>query len=221
MNPTRTPHVIARELTDIPDELRAVPAPPQPALPAPFDIRTADADGADAELLTEWMNRPHLIETWEQPWPVELRRQNLRAQLDGSYSRPYIVGYDFTGTDRPELGRRDIAYLELYRPAKDEIARIYHADPYDVAFHLATADPEVIGRGIMFAFVSGLLPGIFAAEPNCRRILIEPDHRNVAVRRMTERFGVPSLGDFDIRPDRRITLYYLPRTPADVPTVRR
>lgn len=219
MNPTETPYVIARELTDISDELRAVPAPPLPALPAPFDIRTADADGADAELLTEWMNRPHLIESWEQPWPVELRRRNLRAQLAGTYSRPCIVGYDFAASGRPELGRRDIAYLELYRPAKDEIARIYHADPYDVAFHLATADPEAIGRGIMFAFVSGLVAGIFA-ESNCRRILIEPDHRNVAVRRMTERFGVPDLGEFDIRPDRRITLYYLPRTPADIPTVR-
>jgi len=49
-------------VTDIPDEVRDVP-PPIPELPAPYGLRLADPD-ADAELIAEWMNRPHLAESW-------------------------------------------------------------------------------------------------------------------------------------------------------------
>ncbi|MFE7796327.1 GNAT family N-acetyltransferase [Nocardia sp. NPDC057440] len=220
MNPTGTPYILPRELTDISDDVRAAPAPALPILSAPFSMRTADPDSADPEMLTEWMNRPHLIEAWEQSWTVDRREQDLRAQLAGTYSRPCIVSFDFAAADRPELGSREVAYVELYRPAKDEIARLYHADPYDVAFHVATAEQELTGRGVIASFIAHMLPAIFSAEPNCRRLFVDPDHRNVAVRRLAEKFGVPPLGEFDIRPDRRITLYTLPRTPADMPTLR-
>lgn len=220
MNPTGTPYVLARELTDISDEVRAAPAPPLPTLPAPFDLRSAAPDSDDPETLADWMNRPHLLAAWEQPWSAQRRRQDWQAQLAGSYSRPILVGYDFAAAGRPELGRREVAYLELYRPAKDEIARLYHADPYDVALHIATADIELVGRGFMAEFIRALLPAIFAAEPKCRRLLADPDHRNVAVRRLCEKNGWPSLGEFDIRSDRRISLYSLPRTPADAVTLR-
>ncbi|MFI9406406.1 GNAT family N-acetyltransferase [Nocardia sp. NPDC052316] len=220
MNTTGTRYVLAREQTDLSDEVRAAPAPALPTVPEPFGLRVADPNGADPALLSEWMHRPHLLAAWEQPWSAERREQDLRAQLAGTYSLPCIVSFDFAADGRPELGRRDVAYLELYRPAKDEIARLYHADPYDVAMHLATAEQDLTGRRMMAAFAAQLLPAIFAAEPKCRRIMIDPDHRNVAVRRVAERFGAPSLGEFDIRPDRRITLYTKPRTPADMPTLR-
>ncbi|WP_416564705.1 GNAT family N-acetyltransferase [Nocardia testacea] len=219
-NPTDTPSGLARELTEIPEEVRVAPAPALPHLAAPFEIRLADPEGPDPDLLADWMNRPHLVKAWEQPWSAEQRRANLRAQLAGSYSRPCILGFDFAAIDRPDLGRREVAYLEVYRAAKDEIARLYHADPYDVGFHIATAEHELLGRGVIAQFFFQLVAGIFEAEPRCRRIMADPDHRNVATRRVVEKYGWPCLGEFDIRPDRRIMLLTTPRTPDDFPTLR-
>ena len=60
--------VLPRELTEISDAVREVGAPPTPTLSEPYSIRLADPD-VDAELVSEWMNRPHLAEAWEYDWP--------------------------------------------------------------------------------------------------------------------------------------------------------
>lgn len=124
--------VLARELTDITDSVRQVPAPPVPELLPPSRIRVADPDGADAELVAEWMNRPHLVTTWEYDWPVARWRNHLRAQVDGAYSRPLILSIN--GFDR--------AYMEIYRAAKDSIARCYDSRPHDLGLHGAIADEK-------------------------------------------------------------------------------
>ncbi|MCP9621072.1 acetyltransferase [Nocardia otitidiscaviarum] len=213
-------YVLKRELTDIPENVRTAPAPVVPDFDHPFDLRIVDADGADPELITEWMHRPHLVETWEQDWPSAQRRDDCAAQLAGTFSRPCILGYDFTAADLPELGRQEVAYVELYRPAKDEIGTLYAADPRDMGFHIATAETKLIGRGVMSAWMRELATRVFAAEPECRRMMCDPDHRNVPMRRALTKNGWMHLGDFDIRPDRRISLYTLPRADGDVPTLR-
>ncbi|MEV6391622.1 GNAT family N-acetyltransferase [Nocardia xishanensis] len=220
MNHTGSPYVLARELTDVPDEVRSGPAPVTPTIAAPYNFRLADPDSDDPELLAEWMSRPHLLETWEQAWPAERRRADWRAQLAGTYSRPYILGFDFSAIDHPELGVRDVAYVELYRPAKDEIARFYEAEPHDMAIHIATADLNVVGRGVMSTLLSHLFTAIFTADPRCRRIMGDPDHRNESLLRAARKTGCQDLGVFDVRPGRRIALVTRTRTPEDVPAIR-
>lgn len=220
MSQAGTPSTLPRELTDIPEDVRHGPAPVIPEFPAPYSLRPADPNGDDPALLAEWMRRPHLLETWDQPWSAERRRANWQAQLAGTYSRPCVLGFDFAAINRPELGMRDVAYIELYRPAKDEIARLYESDPHDMGFHIATADLEVVGRGVMSTWIGLLGPRIFAAEPQCRRVMGDPDHRNPAINRAFAKKGWHNLGTFDIRPDRRITLWTCPRTERDIPAVR-
>lgn len=220
MTPTGTPLVLARELITISDEVRAAPAPVLPEFPAPFSLRAVEITGADPATITEWMARPHLVQTWEQDWPLDRRRAHLAAQLAGSYSLPCILGFDFAALDRPELGRREVAYVELYRAAKDEIGGLYHADARDMAFHIATADLNLIGKGLMSTWIGHLANGIRSAEPECRRLMCDPDYRNAPMRKALEKNGWQLVGEFDVRPDRRIALYTLPRTPADLPTVR-
>jgi lysine N-acyltransferase len=74
--------VLPRELTDISEAVRAVGAPPTPTLAAPYAIRLADPD-ADAEMVSEWMNRPHLVEAWEYDWPPSRWHRYLSAQFEG------------------------------------------------------------------------------------------------------------------------------------------
>ncbi|MGV0624786.1 GNAT family N-acetyltransferase [Mycolicibacter minnesotensis] len=196
---TDTEPILHRELTDVSEEARAVPAPPVPVLAAPFTVRLVDPD-TDATTIAEWMSRPHLVEAWESDWPVRRWQRYLAAQLAGNYSRPVVVG----------LRGKDNGYVEIYRPAKDSIAPRYDADPYDLGMHAAIADLAVVNRGIAPLLLPRLVASLFELEPRCRRIMFDPDHRNVAARRLCEFAGCEFLGEHDMA-NRRMALYSLAR----------
>ena len=191
--------ILHRELTDLSEAVRAVPAPPIPVLAAPFGIRPADPD-ADAATIAEWMSRPHLVESWESDWPVMRWDRYLRAQLAGQYSRPLLVG----------LRGKDHGYVEIYRAAKDSIAPRYDADPYDLGIHAAIADLAIVNRGIAPLLLPRLVASLFELEPRCRRVMFDPDHRNTAARRLCEFAGCEFLGEHDMA-NRRMALYALAR----------
>ena len=191
--------ILHRELTDLSEAVRTVPAPPIPVLAAPFGIRPADPD-ADAATIAEWMSRPHLVESWESDWPVMRWDRYLRAQLAGQYSRPLLVG----------LRGKDHGYVEIYRAAKDSIAPRYDADPYDLGIHAAIADLAIVNRGIAPLLLPRLVASLFELEPRCRRVMFDPDHRNTAARRLCEFAGCEFLGEHDMA-NRRMALYALAR----------
>lgn len=196
---TDTAPILHRELVDIPDVVRAVPPPPAPQLAAPFGIRPVDPD-ADAATISEWMNRPHLVQAWESDWPVARWQRYLRAQLDGRYSRPFLIG----------LRDKDNGYIEIYRAAKDSIATRYDADPYDLGLHAAIADLGIVNRGIAPLLLPRIVASLFEREPRCRRVMFDPDHRNTTARRLCEFAGCVFLGEHDMA-NRRMALYALPR----------
>lgn len=200
--------ILLRELTDIVDQVRNVPPPPIPELPEPYGLRLADPE-ADAEMLAQWMNRPHLAESWEYAWPAARWRRYLRAQLESSFSRPFMAS----------LNGVDHGYVEIYRAAKDSIATRYEYDPYDLGLHVAVADLEYMKRGHVSYLLPHLLASMFNLDPRCRRIMFDPDHRNVLARRFCERGGCVFLGEHDMA-NRRMALYALPRSPEDVPRLR-
>jgi lysine N-acyltransferase len=201
--------ILPRELTDLPDAVRDVPPPPShPEVPAPYSFRLVDPD-ADAEMVAEWMSRPHLAEAWEYVWPASRWHRYLRAQLDGSYSRPFIASLD----------GQDHAYIELYRAAKDSIATRYDFDPHDLGIHAGMADLEIINKGIAQFVLPYFVASVLNADPLCRRVMFDPDHRNKVARRFCESSGCVFLGEHDMA-NRRMALYALPRTPADVPRCR-
>jgi RimJ/RimL family protein N-acetyltransferase len=197
---TPTP-ALPRELTDVSDVVREVSAPPTPILAEPYSIRLVDPD-ADSVIISEWMNRPHLVQAWEYDWPPARWQRYLRAQLDGAYSRPFICS--FRGGD--------FGYIELYRAAKDSIAPRYDADPHDIGLHAAIADLKFFNRGIAPILLPRLVAIIFELEPRCRRIMFDPDHRNSGARAVCEYAGCAFLGEHDMA-NRRMALYALRRPP--------
>ena len=82
--------ILPRELTEgLSEAVRGAPPPPTPVLVEPYALRPADPD-ADAEMISRWMNMPHLVEAWESDWPVSRWRDYLRAQRAGNNSRPFV-----------------------------------------------------------------------------------------------------------------------------------
>jgi len=197
--------VLPRELTDVSEEVGSVAAPPTPVLNEPYNIRLVDPD-IDADMISEWMNRPHLVEAWEYDWPPSRWHRYLSAQLAGQYSRPFIGS--FRG--------KAFAYIELYRAAKDSIAPRYDADPHDIGLHAAIAEMRFVNRGIAPILLPRLVASVFELEPRCRRIMFDPDHRNAGARAVCEYAGCTFHGEHDMA-NRRMALYALPRTPDDVP----
>jgi RimJ/RimL family protein N-acetyltransferase len=192
--------ILPRELTEgIPDAVRNLPPPPTPILAEPFALRLVDPD-ADAEMISGWMNMPHLVETWESAWPVDRWRRYLQAQLDGNFSRPFIGS----------LHGKPSGYVEVYRAAKDSIATRYEAEPDDIGVHAAIADLTILNKGIGPLLLPRIVASIFELETRCRRIMFDPDHRNTTARRVCEMAGCTFLGEHEMS-NRRMALYALPR----------
>ena len=191
-------YVLARERTDLSEEIRSIGLPPVPSLDPPYGLRVAQC--ADAEMMSEWMNRPHLAAAWEYDWPAWRWRRHLSAQLQGTYSLPLI------GSMRDV----DRAYLELYWAAKDMISRHYDAEPYDMGLHAAIADLALVNRGFGPLLLPRIVASVFAAEPRCGRIMFDPDHRNNVARRLCDYVGCRFLGEHDTG-TRRMALYAFER----------
>ncbi|WP_137146913.1 GNAT family N-acetyltransferase [Mycolicibacterium sp. CR10] len=200
--------VLPRELTSVSGDVRVVPGPPAPLVDEPYGLRIADPV-ADAEMVSHWMNLPHLVAAWEYPWPPQRWQRYMQAQLEGEYSRPFIGG--FRG--------RDVAYIEIYRAAKDSIATRYDADPYDLGLHVAVADLTLLNRGLVPLLFPKVVASLFEVESRCRRVMFDPDHRNAGARRVCEFAGCTFHGEHDMA-NRRMALYALPRTPDDIPAAR-
>lgn len=193
-----TGYRITRENTDVAAEVVEAGPPPMPSFGGTrYALRRVDPLSSDPEMLSEWFARPHLVQTWEQPWSATRWQEDSSYRLAGDYSLPCILSVDGS----------EVGYIELYRAARDEIARIYPAHAHDVGLHVATADTRLLGRGVVSAWM-GLLPkAIYQADPACRRMMIEPSASNTPMRKALDRIGWTLLGEFDIRPDRRIALY--------------
>lgn len=200
MTQTESYPVLPRMLRGLPPEVLAPPVPPMPVVEEPYRLRIVDPAGSDADIIAEWMQRPHLVTAWEQPWPVDRWRFHLTAQLATDYSRPIIASYRNV----------DIAYLELYRAAQDYIADKYDADPWDLGVHAAIADTKLVNRGLGPRLLPRLVASMLELDPKCQRVLFDPDYRNTGARRLCEFVGCEFLGEHDMS-NRRMSLYALPR----------
>ncbi|MET7402176.1 GNAT family N-acetyltransferase [Dactylosporangium sp. NPDC005572] len=160
--------------------------PPVPLLTDPWAARVLTT--ADADLVSAWMNEPHVARFWEQAWPPARWAGTIAAQLAGDCTRPYLVSY----------AGSPLAYVEIYRVPRDVVGLQYEADPYDLGIHLAIGDREHTGQGLGRAMVRALAEGLFVADPRCLRVLADPDERHEIALRMFAGAGFQSLGVSDL-----------------------
>ncbi|WP_018788708.1 GNAT family N-acetyltransferase [Micromonospora sp. CNB394] len=183
-----------REVTDDLDPRVLAAGPPPLPGPAGSDtgeawrFRLADPRCGDADLVADWMARPHVDLFWEQAWPAERWAAVLRRQLDGECTRPLIAA----------RGGLDLAYLEVYRTPRDVVGRHYPAQVHDLGVHIAIGPPEATGRGVGRNLVRTLAQALFDADPACRRIVADPDVRHEVARRMFRHAGFSPMSEVDL-----------------------
>ena len=191
----------------IPASQRTAGAVPTPSLAAPFGLRLADPGSADVTRITAWMSAPHVAPYWQQAWPEERWHDHLRRMFEDTYERPYIVSID----------GREFGYVELYRAARDVVADHYEAEPHDIGLHGAIGDLDYVGKNVAFRFWLAIVPAIFEADPQCRRVVTDPaaDHP-VAVRLdalASAKLGGRELGRVEL-PHKAAVLFEFPRPDA-------
>lgn len=185
MDESRLPREIH---TDLSAAVLAAGPPPRPKLADPWELREMLPGTADSALLVRWMANPHVHEFWDQDWPAPRWDQALRAQRAGEFSRPYLVLRD----------GRPFGYLEIYRTPRDVVSRCYRSEPRDLGLHLAIGELEDTGRGLGRELLRELASALLLADPACGRVLVEPDARNVAARKMFSKAGFKLIGEFDL-----------------------
>jgi RimJ/RimL family protein N-acetyltransferase len=190
--------VPAREVTEgLAAAVVAAGPPPLPVLGPPWSIRALGADGDDPELVSRWMNEPHVEVFWEQAWPPERWAEAIAGQLAGDCSRPCLVSRE----------GEPLAYVEIYRTPRDVVGLRYDADPYDLGIHLAIGDRSRTGRGLGRSMVRAIAEGLSVSDRRVRRVLADPDERHAMARRMFAGAGFRLLGVRDLG-HKRAALYF-------------
>lgn len=211
-NAANSEYVLHRLRTDVPAQDVLADPPPVPDFDGPFRLRIADAQknsSSDANLVAEWMARPHLVETWEQAWEPEKWRDEWTAKLATTYALPLILSYQEQGE------WKDVGYVEIYRPHRDEIAHTYQSQAHDLGFHIAIGEPDLTGKGLFSPFMKELAEKLLAADPECDLVIVEPDYRNAQMHRALSKVDWVDVGERQQRADRRVRLFFYPAAGVD------
>ena len=200
-----TPQRSPRDITDaLEPAVRAAALaagpPPELRLPAPWTARPVAPGSRNATLLQAWMNREHVSRFWDQAWPRDRLDAQLAAQAAGTLVRPWLVLRE----------GEPLAYVEVYRAARDVVARHYPAAPGDLGVHIAIGDPASVGRGFGRALLRAAAEALLAADPAARVVVAEPDVRNDMARRAFAAAGFGLLHECDLG-HKRAALMAFPR----------
>jgi RimJ/RimL family protein N-acetyltransferase len=179
-------------------EVEAAGPPPAPLLAPPWSLRPVAAAGAELDRVAAWMRRPHVADRWGQDWPTAQWAGEIARQLAGDHSRPFTVSLD----------GEPVAYVEVYRVARDLLADYVATDPHDLGVHLAVGDADRTGRGLGRAVLGSVAEGLLAADPRCRRVVGDPEAGHGVARRAFTAAGFTLVGEVDLPHKRAAVLAF-------------
>lgn len=157
----------------------------------------------DLPLIARWMNDPAVAEYWRLDGPPERTADHVHAQLALAHTQPLLA----------RLSGRPIGYWELYQAAADPLAAYYAAEPSDLGIHLLIGEADCRGLGLGGLLLGALADAAQRQKP--RRLVAEPDERNLPSVRAFARAGFAAAATLDL-PDKRATLMLRP-LPAPTP----
>lgn len=157
--------------------------------PDGFDIEIVRADpGRDAAAIRRWLADPHAA-FWDM------------GGLDTVQVRAYLATVVDDAHQDAWLGivaGTPAFYAETYDPAHVLLPGIHRREPGDLGMHLLISAPVGAPRhGLTDAVFAAVMRWCFDAL-GARRIVVEPDLRNAAIRRKNRRAGFTELRQVEI-----------------------
>jgi RimJ/RimL family protein N-acetyltransferase len=185
--------------------VEAVGPPPAPALEPPWRAVAVEPAGAELDRVVGWMAEPHVAEFWRQDWSQAEWSAEVARQLAGDHSRPWTVWH---------RGER-LAYVEVYRAARDVVADHYPAAAHDLGVHIAIGERRRTGRGLGPAVLRAVVDGLFRADPRCRAVVGDPDAGHHVARRAFAAAGFAPVAEV-VLPHKRAAILVHRRATADM-----
>ncbi|WP_262852508.1 GNAT family N-acetyltransferase [Mumia quercus] len=165
-------------------------------------VRVLDPDG-DLDLLHRWVTADRA-----RFWGLQ--------DLDAQELRDLYAYVDGLTTHHAYLVCRDgdpFALIQTYVPEHDPVGEYYDPEPGDVGLHLFLGE-HVGTREQQWAVMLQTFVGFVLGPASTRRIVVEPDVRNVRVLRVLERLGFTGGAQVSL-PGKTARLAFLERTRAD------
>jgi RimJ/RimL family protein N-acetyltransferase len=142
-----------------------------------LEHRPLDLDG-DVPTVHRWVTHERSV-FWGMQGATE---DEVRAAYAEIVASPHMDAWLGTCDGSP-------AFLaETYDPAHHELAAHHDARPGDLGMHFLVAPPEAPVHGFTRAVIRHVLEMCFA-DPAVRRVVVEPDARNIAVQRLNAEMG--------------------------------
>ncbi|TDC09876.1 N-acetyltransferase [Streptomyces sp. 8K308] len=142
-----------------------------------FSLRLVDP-AADAELLHRWLTHPKSV-FWLMR---DAALDDVRKEFETVAAAPSHQAY---------LGLHDgePAFLvEAYDPAHDAVGTVYPVRRGDIGMHFLVAPTDTPLHGFTLAVITTVMELLFA-DPENRRVVVEPDARNKPVHALNAAVG--------------------------------
>ncbi|MER7764501.1 GNAT family N-acetyltransferase [Streptomyces sp. NPDC097619] len=142
-----------------------------------FAVRPLDP-AADAELLHAWVTHPKAA-FWmmQDASPAEVLAEYRRIT-----EHPHHHAFIGLHEGRPAF------LMESYDPRELELVGLYDPEPGDVGMHFLVAPSDTPLHGFTRAVITTVMAALFA-DPETRRVVVEPDVDNKAVHALNEAVG--------------------------------
>jgi acetyl CoA:N6-hydroxylysine acetyl transferase len=139
----------------------------------PFDGGRFELDAVPDDalpLLHQWMNDPEVDTFWELAGPIERTTDYLMRRRACAHVMPYLGLLDGV----------PMSYWEIYRADADPLAEHAPTLPHDAGVHLLLGPAGYRGRGLGSHMLRAVTRWILDGDARVRRVLAEPDVRNMA-----------------------------------------
>ena len=142
-----------------------------------FVLRPVDPAG-DAELLHTWVTDPKSAFWLMQ----EASLPDVEREFTDIAASEHHDAYLGLHEGEPRF------LMERYDPAHVELKGLYEAQPGVVGMHFLCAPTDTPVHGFTLAVITTVMDMLFA-DPDTRRVVVEPDVRNTAVHALNEAVG--------------------------------
>ncbi|MFZ0039850.1 MAG: GNAT family N-acetyltransferase [Solirubrobacteraceae bacterium] len=152
-----------------------------------IELRPMTAD--DVPYVANWLREPHVARWWLPNTTPEAELEELNARLSGAGDQSTQLLTILEHGSQKRGGASRIGWCQWYPyDAYPSEAAALGAQAGDCGLDYAIGDPTAVGRGLGTQVIAALVDEVRRHHPGCG-VIVDPDARNGASRRVLERNG--------------------------------
>lgn len=152
---------------------------------------------ADLDLLCQWLNKPHVLEWWNDHLTPDEIKQKYGSRINDTIICPYIAS----------LHNKSIGFIQYYWASKVGGGWWPDEDGSTVGIDQFIGDENFIGKGCGAAMIEEFVHFLFQ-NPAITKIITEADPNNHRARRCYQKAGFIEQGEIETPDGKSILLFF-------------